>query len=60
MEVPALYVMAFWGDAPPPPTRASGVELMCLILKQKRLARHGALKVLDFATTRFQVGWAVK
>jgi beta-catenin-like protein 1 len=25
---------------------------MCIILKQKRLSRAGALKALDFATTR--------
>ena len=31
----------------------TGVELMAIILKQKRLARQGALKALDFATTRF-------
>ena len=31
---------------------AAGVELMCIILKQKRLSRAGALKALDFATTR--------
>ena len=30
----------------------AGVELMCIILKQKRLSRAGALKALDFATTR--------
>lgn len=32
---------------------AEGVELMAIILKQKRLSRVGALKALDFATTRF-------
>jgi beta-catenin-like protein 1 len=26
---------------------------MAIILKQKRLARQGALKALDFATTRY-------
>lgn len=31
----------------------AGVELMAIILKQKRLARQGALKALDFATTRY-------
>lgn len=31
---------------------AAGVELMLLILKQKRLARAGALKAIDFATTK--------
>ncbi|KAK9834002.1 hypothetical protein WJX81_002145 [Elliptochloris bilobata] len=31
---------------------AEGVELMVLILKQKRVARAGALKALDFAMTR--------
>lgn len=31
---------------------AAGVELMLLILKQKRVARAGALKALDFAITR--------
>ena len=30
----------------------AGIELMLLILKQKRVARAGALKALDFATTR--------
>lgn len=29
-----------------------GVELMILILKQKRAARLGALKTLDYALTR--------
>lgn len=29
-----------------------GTELMLLILKQKRIARAGALKALDFATTK--------
>jgi len=29
------------------------VELMAIVLKQKRLSRQGALKALDFATTRF-------
>ena len=31
---------------------AEGVELMLLILKQKRRARTGALKALDFALLR--------
>lgn len=31
---------------------AEGVELMLLILKQKRRARTGALKALDFALVR--------
>lgn len=34
------------------PCWPAGVELMCIILKQKRLSRAGALKALDFATTR--------
>ncbi|DBA65719.1 TPA: hypothetical protein ACH3X2_002764 [Trebouxia sp. C0005] len=32
--------------------QAEGLELMQLILKEKRVARLGSLKVLDFATTR--------
>jgi len=32
--------------------QAEGLELMQLILKEKRVARVGSLKVLDFATTR--------
>lgn len=32
---------------------AEGVELMAIILKQKRLSRVGALKALDFASTRY-------
>ena len=58
-----LHIMA---TAPPPPcqmsaysqqmclvlSQAEGLELMQLILKEKRVARLGSLKVLDFATTR--------
>ncbi len=32
--------------------RSQGTDLMVLILKGKRLARYGALKTLDFATTK--------
>ena len=32
--------------------QAEGLELMQLILKEKRVARAGALRVVDFATTR--------
>lgn len=32
--------------------KSQGIDLMVVILKGKRLARYGALKTIDFATTR--------
>lgn len=41
---------------PPPPRSAfvelEGVELMHLLLKGKKSSRYGAIKAIDFATTR--------
>jgi hypothetical protein len=33
-----------------------GVELMHLLLKGKKSSRYGAIKAIDFATTRWE-GW---
>ena len=35
------------------PPQAEGVELMWLMLQNKRQSRYGALKLLDFAATRY-------
>ena len=47
----ALYLLLLF-HIPANDMQAEGLELMQLILKEKRVARLGSLKVLDFATTR--------
>lgn len=48
LAVPAAVPLAFLMRC-----NCAGVELMAIVLNQKRLARQGALKALDFATTRY-------